>query len=308
MPIGLFALAVQKRIRSFWLLVPLALIAWVLMHESGVHATVAGVLLGFTVPVIARSTEDTPDDTETGLAEHFEHLIRPLSAGIAVPVFAFFAAGVTVGGLCGLVESFRDPVSLGITAGLVVGKFVGILGTTYLVARFTKADLDEGLAWIDVAGLALLAGIGFTVSLLIGDLAFGPGSERDDHVKVGVLAGSIIAALLAAIVLRSRNRVYRRIELEESVDCDDDDIPDVYQKPQQPPRHLREQGPPHRSGSGGAVGGSRSRIAPQLAMTTATGGSSAATKLITTAAVTDQCRTTFHARTIRTRHVPMSTK
>ncbi len=152
-----------------------------------------------------------------------------------MPVFAFFAAGVTVGGLSGLVESFRDTVALGITAGLVVGKFVGILGTTYLVSRFTKADLDEGLAWVDVAGLALLAGIGFTVSLLIGDLAFGAGSERDDHVKVGVLAGSVLAAVLAAIVLRSRNRVYKKIELEESVDSDEDDIPDVYQRPQQPP-------------------------------------------------------------------------
>ena len=115
-----------------------------------------------------------------------------------------------------------------------MGKFIGILGTTWLVSRFTRADLDDGLAWIDVLGLALLAGIGFTVSLLIGDLAFGARSERDDHVKVGVLAGSLVSALLAAAVLRSRNRVYRRIEAEETRDEDRDAVPDVYQRERPP--------------------------------------------------------------------------
>ena len=121
-------------------------------------------------------------------------------------------------------------MALGITLGLVVGKFVGVLGTTYLVSRFTRADLDDDLSWIDVAGLALLAGIGFTVSLLIGDLSFAEGSAREDHVKVGVLTGSLVSALLASVVLRSRNRVYRRIEQEESADVDADGIPDVYQR------------------------------------------------------------------------------
>ena len=130
MPLALFGFAVQRGVRAWWVLLPLAVATWVLMHESGVHATVAGVLLGFTVPVLSRRPGDR-DDVE-GLAEHFEHLVRPLSAGVAVPVFAFFAAGVSVGGLSGLVESFADTVALGITAGLVLGKFVGVLGTTYL--------------------------------------------------------------------------------------------------------------------------------------------------------------------------------
>ena len=205
---------------------PLALCAWVLVHESGVHATIAGVLLGFTVPVLRSDDAEGP-----GLAEHLEHLVRPVSAGIAVPVFAFFAAGVTVGGLAGLVDSLRDPVALGIVCGLVVGKTIGIAGSTWLLATFTGADLDDELSWVDVVGMSMLAGIGFTVSLLIGELAFGVGSERDEHVKVGVLTGSLLAASLAAVVLRLRNRVYRRITEAETRDADLDGIPDVYQQP-----------------------------------------------------------------------------
>ncbi len=227
-PLALFALAVQRRIRSWWLLIPLALATWTLVHASGVHATVAGVLLGFTVPVIRSQAAGGPD-AGPGLAEHFEHRLRPLSAGFAVPVFAFFAAGVVVGGLEGLRASFTDPIALGIVFGLLVGKPIGIFGTTWLVARFTHATLDENLEWLDVLGLALLAGIGFTVSLLIGDLAFGAGSTTDDHVKVGILSGSLASALIASVLMKSRDRVYRRIEEAEQVDSDADGIPDVYQ-------------------------------------------------------------------------------
>lgn len=228
-PIAAFGFLVQKRVRSIWLLAPLFAITWVLIHESGVHATVAGVLLAFTVPVI-RSDKAGGPDAGPGMAEHFEHLMRPISAGIAVPIFAFFAAGVTVGGFSGLLDSLHDPVALGIVTGLVVGKTVGIAGTTWLLSTFTHADLDDELSWLDVIGLAMLAGIGFTVSLLVGELAFGVGSERDDHVKVGVLVGSVLAAFLASILLRARNRVYKRLSEEESVDEDADGIPDVFQQ------------------------------------------------------------------------------
>ncbi len=227
-PLGLFTVAVQRRLRFWWLLLPLAGATWTLMHASGVHATVAGVLLGFAVPV-QRSPAAGGPEAGPGLAEHFEHRIRPLSAGLAVPVFAFFAAGVTVGGITGLTEALTDRVALGIIAGLVVGKFIGVFGTTYLVAKFTRATLDDLLGWRDIAGLALLAGIGFTVSLLIGELAFGPQSLRDEHVKIGVLVGSLISAILAGFVLRSRNRAYRRIAELEAIDADDDGIPDVYE-------------------------------------------------------------------------------
>nr|WP_211214418.1 Na+/H+ antiporter NhaA [Actinomycetospora chiangmaiensis] len=200
-PLALFTVLVQRRVRSWWLLLPLAAATWALVHASGVHATVAGVLLGFTVPVIRRAPGDGP-----GLAEHFEHRWRPISTGVAVPVFAFFAAGVTVVGRSDLTATFVNPITLGVVGGLVAGKAVGVSGATWLVRRFTRAQLDESLCWADVIGLALLAGIGFAVSLLIGELAFGGGSGADDHVKVGIVVASLLAALLATIVLRGSAR------------------------------------------------------------------------------------------------------
>ena len=238
-PLAVFGFLVQKRIRSpgwwgvqatWWLLVPLALLTWGLMHESGVHATVAGVLLAFTVPVVRSQAAGGPA-AGPGLAEHLEHRIRPISAGFAVPVFAFFAAGVPIGGFSGLVGSLSDPVAIGIVVGLVLGKTIGITLATWLVSRFTRAQLDESLGWPDVVGLALLAGIGFTVSLLIGALAYGEGSAREEHVKVGVLVGTLTAALLASVLLRLRDRRYRRFAQEEAVDADADGVPDVYQRP-----------------------------------------------------------------------------
>jgi NhaA family Na+:H+ antiporter len=217
--IAAFGLLVQKGMRSPWLLVPLAAVAWTLMHASGVHATVAGVLLAFTVPV------------DPGVAERFEHRLRPLSAGVAVPVFAFFSAGVAVGGLAGLGASLGDRIAIGIVVGLVLGKTVGITAATWLVSRFTRAQLDEDLGWADVVGLSLLGGIGFTVSLLITELAYGPGSGSYDHAKVGILTGTVAAALLATVVLRLRNRRYRLIDEAEQRDDDGDGVPDVYRRP-----------------------------------------------------------------------------
>ncbi|GLZ52717.1 Na+/H+ antiporter NhaA [Actinomycetospora sp. NBRC 106378] len=200
-PLALFTVLVQRRVRSWWLLLPLAAVTWVLVHESGVHATVAGVLLGFAVPVMRKSPGEGP-----GLSEHFEHRWRPISAGVAVPVFAFFAAGVTVVGQSDLAATFVNPITIGVVAGLVAGKAIGVTGAAWLVQRFTRAQLDESLRWVDVFGLALLAGIGFTVSLLIGELAFGGGTEADDHVKVGIVVASLLAALLATVVLRASAR------------------------------------------------------------------------------------------------------
>ncbi|MGV0784365.1 Na+/H+ antiporter NhaA [Mycolicibacterium sp. XJ775] len=218
-PIALYAFAVQRGVRQWWILMPPAIVAWALVHASGVHATVAGVVLGFTVPVLGRHAS----------AKHFEHLVRPLSAGFAVPVFAFFAAGVTVGGWSGFAGALSHPVTIGVIAGLVLGKPIGVLATTYLLARFTHASLDEDLAWRDVLGVAMLAGIGFTVSLLIGELAFGHSTVADDDVKIAVVTGSVVAGLLASVVLVSRNAAYRRIHQLETVDADNDGVPDIYQ-------------------------------------------------------------------------------
>jgi NhaA family Na+:H+ antiporter len=205
LPLAAFTVLVQRRVRSWWLLLPLALLTWGLVHASGVHATVAGVLLGLVVPVRRRRAGPGP-----GLAEHFEHRWRPISTGFAVPVFALLSAGVPIGGVAGLAAAVRDPVALAIMAGLVLGKPIGILATVVVVAKATRARLDPSLHPVDVVGMAVLAGIGFTVSLLIGSLAFGEGTAAQEHVTLAVLLGSTVAAVRAAVVLATRRRRYRR--------------------------------------------------------------------------------------------------
>jgi NhaA family Na+:H+ antiporter len=228
-PLAIWRILLQRGLTHVLLLALPALLAWALVHASGVHATVAGVLLGVLVPV-SRELEDDPE--RRSLAERLEYRLRPVSAGVAVPIFAFFAAGVTVVG-GGFSAALTDPAALGVIVGLVVGKALGIFGGTWALSRFTRAELDEDLAWADVLGLSMLAGVGFTVSLLIGELAFGAGSQRNDHVKIAVLLGSLIAASLAAVVLRLRNRVYQAIHERETTDADHDGIPDLYEPPGQ---------------------------------------------------------------------------
>jgi NhaA family Na+:H+ antiporter len=235
MPLALYTFLAQRYRRFFgvtsgaaWvILMPLGVMVWALVHASGIHATVAGVLLGFAIPVLRSKASGGPE-AGPGLAEVFEHRSRPISAGIAVPLFAFFSAGVSVGGWEGLGSALSSPVAVGIILALVLGKPLGILGTTWLLTRATKARLDDSFKWIDIFGVAILAGIGFTVSLLVAELSFGHGSIHDDQAKVGILAASLLAALLAAVVLRARNRHYRKAEEEEKIDSDHDGIPDVY--------------------------------------------------------------------------------
>ncbi|MEZ0166971.1 Na+/H+ antiporter NhaA [Kineococcus sp. LSe6-4] len=192
-PLAVFAVLVQRRVTHRWLLLPLALATWTLVHASGVHATVAGVLLGLVVPA-------------SDLTGRFEHTWRPFSTAVAVPVFALFSAGVTVGGLSGLRESLSDPVALGIIAGLVLGKPLGITVAAWVTTKVSSARLDASLRWGDVIAAGSLAGIGFTVALLVGELAFDPDSGRDGQVKVGVLTASVLAAAIAAVLLRLQAR------------------------------------------------------------------------------------------------------
>jgi len=133
-----------------------------------------------------------------------------------VPAFALFSAGVTIGSLTGLGASLRDPVTLGIIAGLVLGKPVGIVATSFLVTRFRRISLDESIGWPDIFGVGVLAGIGFTVSLLVAELSFPPDHLAHDDAKIGVLLASLIASLLAAVVLGLRNRRYRAWELADA--------------------------------------------------------------------------------------------
>ena len=112
------------------------------------------------------------------------------------------------------------------------GKPIGILTATFLASKLTGRSLQKGLTWPDLTGVALLGGIGFTVSLLIGELSFGGNAAADDHVKIAVLTGSMTAAVLAALLLRMRNRRYRAMCKDEARDADNDGIPDMYQREQ----------------------------------------------------------------------------
>lgn len=226
----LYWLLHQKlNVRGWSYYVPLGLVIWALMYNSGVHATIAGVAMGMLLRAKPRKDEQETDggDEPVSPAERIEHLVRPLSAGFAVPVFALFAAGVSVSGSA-LAEGFRQPEALGVAVGLVAGKFVGVFGGTYLAARFTRARLSPGLTWSDVSGVALLAGIGFTVSLLVTELAF-TDAETREHVKAAVLIGSLIAALCACVLLKIRDAKYAKLWEDEIRDEDLDGIPDIDQ-------------------------------------------------------------------------------
>ncbi|MEU5089117.1 Na+/H+ antiporter NhaA [Streptomyces sp. NPDC021356] len=229
--LAVFWLLLRKGVRGWYVYVPLALVIWGLMYNSGVHATIAGVAMGLMLRCATREGE------EHSPGEHIEHLVRPLSAGLAVPLFALFSAGVSVSGGA-LADVFTRPETLGVVLGLVVGKTVGIFGGTWLTARFTKASLSDDLAWADVFALATLAGIGFTVSLLIGELAFQGDATLTDEVKAAVLTGSVIAAALATVLLKIRNAKYRKMCEAEERDDDLDGIPDVYEE-DDPAYHLR---------------------------------------------------------------------
>ena len=199
-----YALLQQRRVRSAWIYLPLSVGAWWLVHESGVHATLAGVALG----LLTRVKLD-PGEHESP-AERLEHRLTPLSAGVAVPFFALMAAGVT---LTGGLSLLTQPVVLAIVLGLVVGKPAGVLLGAWTVTRLTHAELNPDITWRDVAGVAAVSGIGFTVALLVAELSFGGvGAVSADSAKSAVLLGSVVAALLAAAILGRRNRVHARAE------------------------------------------------------------------------------------------------
>lgn len=224
-----YAFAQRARWTSPWFYVPLALLAWYFTFRSGVHATVAGVILGLLTRV------RTDPGEESSPADRLAHRIHPWSAGIAVPVFAFLAAGVDLRAL-GLIDALAEPVALGILVGLVIGKPLGVFTTAWLTARFTRASLAPGIAWRDVAAIGVLAGIGFTVALLIAELGY-EASALLGPAKAAILTASVIATLLAAIVLTARRRHYDRVAEVEEADRNADGIPDVYQQlPDSDPR------------------------------------------------------------------------
>lgn len=202
--IGLYAFLVNKGINKIWLLVPLALVAWWLMLLSGVHATISAVLLGLVVPALPRGND------EISLAEDMEHDWNAISQGLALPIFAFFAAGVPFApGEGSFVDAITHPVFLGVFLGLFVGKPLGIFLTVLVLHKLPMFRLEKRISMWDIAALGGLAGIGFTVSLLIGELAFRSDATFLEFAHLGVLFGSLAAALVAVFTLRLRVKAHQ---------------------------------------------------------------------------------------------------
>ncbi|WP_217272201.1 Na+/H+ antiporter NhaA [Sphingopyxis sp. BSNA05] len=164
---------------------------WICVLKSGVHATLAGVIAALAIPLSAR-------DGSSPL-KHLEHILHPWTAFLVLPIFAFANAGVSLAGL--QISDLMAPLALGIAAGLVVGKQLGVFGCIYLATRTGLVKRPAGVSWLQLYGLACLTGIGFTMSLFIGNLAFDdPG--QIETVKLGVISGSVVSGLLGYCLLR----------------------------------------------------------------------------------------------------------
>lgn len=200
--LALYNLLQRRRVTAWWIYVPLAVLTWVAVHDSGVHATIAGVALG----MMTRVRRDPGEDHSP--AERLEHRLQPFSAGFCVPVFALLAAGVPLTGDA-LNEVATSAIAAGIIAGLVIGKPVGILGGSALAVRLRVARLPRGIGWRDLTGVGIVGGVGFTVSLLMASLAFEDDPALVQVSKTAVLIGSTVMALLGAAVLYRRTKVGR---------------------------------------------------------------------------------------------------
>lgn len=195
------AKAVRERVPAWVVYPPLAVVIWALTHASGIHATVAGVAMGLLMRTSALPGEaaaDVPSDRA-------EELLRPVSSAVALPLFALMSAGVALSGAGGFLSS---TVTIGVLAGLVGGKVLGITGASWLTARLTRAELNPELRWIDITGVGVLGGVGFTVSLLVAELSYTDTARLTD-AKGAILLASVIASVLACAVLGARNRHYR---------------------------------------------------------------------------------------------------
>jgi NhaA family Na+:H+ antiporter len=192
-------LVVLNRMRVMTLVPYLVLgaVLWVLVLKSGVHATLAGVALALTIPL--ERSAGIRHDLDHSPLHRLEHGLHRIVPFVVIPIFGFANAGVSLAGLS--FGALVEPLTLGVAAGLVVGKLVGVFGSSALAIRFGLADLPAHAGWSHLIGISLLCGIGFTMSLFIGLLAFASDAALQDAVKVGILAGSFIAALLGAVVL-----------------------------------------------------------------------------------------------------------
>ncbi len=194
--LGLFAMN-RLGVRSLLPYLIGAALLWYAILASGVHATVAGVLAAAAVPI--DRTPGTPDAADSPL-HRLEHALAPLVAFLVVPVFGFANAGVDLRGLS--LAELVAPLPLGIAAGLVLGKQLGIFGAVWAAVKLGVAPRPRGATWLQIYALSMLCGIGFTMSLFIGALAFPANPQFVEEAKIGVLAGSLLSALVGYILLR----------------------------------------------------------------------------------------------------------
>ncbi|MEK9731849.1 MAG: Na+/H+ antiporter NhaA [Pelagibacteraceae bacterium] len=183
----------RLNVRYFSAYLIVGIFMWFFTHESGVHATIAGVLLAITIP-------HKTDKSHHGksMLKHVEHSLAPYVSFIIMPIFAFANAGVNFDGMS--IMQLFTPVPLGICLGLFIGKQLGVFAFSYAAIKFGLAEMPSGARWISFYGTGVLTGIGFTMSLFVGNLAF-PNSEIIDGVKIGVLLGSLFSTLLGYALL-----------------------------------------------------------------------------------------------------------
>jgi NhaA family Na+:H+ antiporter len=209
----------RSGVRSLIIYALLAAALWYAVLLSGVHATIAGVLAAATIPII--KTPGAPDDAHSPL-HRLEHAIAPFVAFFIVPLFGFANAGVSLEGI-GLAQILA-PLPLGIAAGLFVGKQAGIFLAVWLSVRLGLATRLRGATWLQIYGVSLLCGIGFTMSLFIGALAFPETPARIEEAKIGVLLGSLLSALAGYVLLRlaPQHRRHEEAEAEQAIEMDID--------------------------------------------------------------------------------------
>lgn len=185
-------------VTRLWAYLVPGVLLWWLVLGLGVHATIAGVALALTIPL--RSSPGRPDNAGHSPLHRLEHALHPWSTFLVIPVFGFANAGVSFAGLT--MEALTDDLTLGVALGLLVGKLVGVYGSAWAVIRLGLADVPMGAGRLQLFGVALLCGIGFTMSLFIGLLAFANDPLLQEEVKVGILGGSLLAGLLGWAVLQ----------------------------------------------------------------------------------------------------------
>ncbi|NCG22822.1 MAG: Na+/H+ antiporter NhaA, partial [Actinobacteria bacterium] len=241
--VGLTVLVVLMRLMRIWYIPVYVLVGfflWLAVFESGIHATIAGVVLGLLTPAVPLQGETPNDDVHVGaaisgranatvvrranfelkeqvsVAERLESMLHPFSSFLIIPIFALANAGIEISS-DSLSNALSSDVTLGVVFGLVVGKLVGVSFATWIAVKSGISRLPRGASFTHVVGLAAIAGIGFTVSLFIAGLAFPAGSGAIDEAKLGILAASLLAAVIGSLLLLRANEVIE-------IDIDDPDV------------------------------------------------------------------------------------